>query len=272
LTGWVTIDNKSGATYPEPHLKLLAGDVRRVEPPTRFLSKKAAMAVEAPSPESFAEKEFFEYHLYTLGRPATVADNQTKQIELLSASEVPVKKVFLYQGNPGVRYYGSLQTADVYGNESSNKKVNVIVEFKNSKDNSMGMALPKGRVRLYKRDEADGGLEFIGEDTIDHTPKDETVILAVGDAFDVVGEHKRTDFKVDNNKRTMTESFEVRIRNHKKEDIEVVVKETLYRWNHWEIMDSNMKFKKYDAQTVHFPVKVPQDGQQIVTYTVRYNW
>jgi hypothetical protein len=271
LGGWVTINNQSGATYKEAKLKLIAGDVRRVEQPrlVRTLSMAGAVAKEAAG---FEEKTFFEYHLYTLGRPATVAQNQTKQIELLKTADVPVKKIFLYDGAPQYRFYGGLINDASYGSEESNKKVNVVIEVKNSKDNHMGMALPKGKVRLYKRDDADGSLEFIGEDQIDHTPKDETVKLHIGDAFDVVGERKRTDFKVDNGRHVITESFEIRIRNHKTEPVEVLVKETLYRWNNWEITESNQKWTKYDSNTIHFPVTVAKDGEQVVTYTVRYTW
>ncbi|HUK81000.1 MAG TPA: DUF4139 domain-containing protein, partial [Verrucomicrobiae bacterium] len=134
------------------------------------------------------------------------------------------------------------------------------------------MALPKGKVRLYKRDEADAALEFIGEDEIDHTPKDETVKLHIGDAFDIVGERKRTDFHVDTGRHEMTESFEIRLRNHKDVPVEVLVKETLFRWSNWEITQASAKWTKYDANTIHFPVKVDKDGEQVITYTVRYTW
>jgi hypothetical protein len=274
LGGWVTINNQSGATYKDAKLKLIAGDVRRVQPRQMFAAggMQSAMMLDAKENGGFAEKSFFEYHLYTLGRPATVAQNQTKQIELLKAADVPVKKVFLYDGAPQYRFYGGLNNAANYGSEDSNKKVNVVVEVKNSKENNLGMALPKGKMRLYKRDEADGSLEFIGEDEIDHTPKDETIKLHIGDAFDIVGERKRTDFHVDNSSHVITESFEIRVRNHKTEPVEVLVKETLYRWNNWEITESNQKWTKYDANTIHFPVKIDKDGEQVITYTVKYTW
>ncbi|MGO9529416.1 MAG: DUF4139 domain-containing protein, partial [Verrucomicrobiia bacterium] len=273
LGGWVTINNQSGATYKDAKLKLIAGDVRREEP-QQFLNapRAAMMKFAAAGAGGFEEKAFFEYHLYTLGRPATVAQNQTKQIELLKAADVPVKKVFLYQGAPQFQFYGGLNRDASYGSEEGNKKVNVIIEVKNAKDNHMGMALPKGKVRLYKRDEADGSLEFIGEDEIDHTPKDETVKLHIGDAFDIVGERKRTNFSVDAASHIITESFEIRVRNHKTEPVDVLVKETLYRWNNWEITESNQKWTKYDSNTIHFPVKVDKDGEQVVTYTVKYTW
>ena len=271
VSGWVTVNNQSGATYKEAKLKLIAGDVRRVQPPQQATYARKAMLGEAAA-AGFEEKAFFEYHLYTLSRPTTVADNQTKQIELLKAADVPVKKVFLYEGAPQYRFYGGLISDASYGSQDFNKKVNVILEVKNSKDNHMGMALPKGKVRLYKRDEADAALEFIGEDQIDHTPKDETVKLHIGDAFDIVGERKRTDFRVDNAAHWMTESFEIRIRNHKDEPVEVLVKETLFRWSNWEITQSSAKWTKVDSNTIHFPVKVDKDGEQVITYTVRYTW
>ena len=273
LGGWVTINNQSGATYKDAKLKLIAGDVQRIQPQVQSgIYAPRAMMKAAPAGGGFEEKSFFEYHLYTLGRPATVAQNQTKQIELLKAADVPVKKVFLYDGAPQYRFYGGLMSDASYGSEEGSKKVNVVIEVRNSKENNMGMALPKGKMRLYKRDEADGSLEFIGEDQIDHTPKDETVKLHLGDAFDIVGERKRTNFQTDTGRKVMTESFEIRIRNHKTEPVEVLVKESLYRWNNWEITESSQKFDKYDANTIHFPVKVDKDGEQVITYTVRYTW
>jgi len=272
LSGWVTINNRSGATYKDAKLKLIAGDVRRVQqPPVSRVYVGPRLAMDK-SGAGFEEKAFFEYHLYTLGRVTTVADNQTKQIELLKTADVPVKKVFLYEGAPQYRWYGGLVTDTGYGSEEGNKKVNVIIELKNSQDNHMGMPLPKGKVRLYKRDPADASLEFVGEDQIDHTPKDETVKLHIGDAFDIVGERKRTDFHVDIAGHVMTESFEIRVRNHKTEPVDVLVKEPLYRWNNWEITQASAKWTKYDSSTIHFPVTVAKDGEQVITYTVRYTW
>jgi hypothetical protein len=272
LGGWVTINNQSGATYKDAKLKLIAGDVRKMQPQNGYPVAAYSALAGAARAKGFEEKAFFEYHLYTLGRPATVAQNQTKQIELLKAADVPVKKVFLYDGAPQFQFYGGLNSDASYGSEEGNKKVNVIIEVKNSKENNMGMALPKGKMRLYKRDEADNSLEFIGEDEIDHTPKDETVKLHIGDAFDIVGGRKRTNFSVDASSHVITESFEIRVRNHKTEPVEVLVKETLYRWNNWEIVESNQKWTKYDSNTIHFPVTVDKDGEQIVTYTVKYTW
>ncbi|NQU10329.1 hypothetical protein HQ590_06040 [bacterium] len=272
LGGWVTINNQSGGTYKDARLKLIAGDVRRVQPPAMPMRGRMMAMAGGGAPPGFEEKAFFEYHLYTLGRPATVAQNQTKQLELLKAAAVPVKKVFFYEGAAQFRFHGGLINDVNYGSQDSNKKVNVVIELKNSKENHMGMALPKGKVRLYKRDEADGALEFVGEDGIDHTPKDELVRLHVGDAFDVVGERKRTDFKIDSGRKQIDEIFEIKVRNHKDEPIEVLVKETLYRWSTWEITQASHDWKKFDAQAIHFPVKVAKDGETVITYSVRYTW
>ena len=274
LGGWVTINNQSGATYKDAHLKLVAGDVHRVQPPQAMMlagqMQKASRVAEDSA--GFQEKSFFEYHLYTLGRAATVADSQTKQIELLSANAVPLKKIYLYNGLPQTRFYGGLQMDEGFGSEEANKKVKVYFEIANTKANHLGMALPKGKIRISKRDPADNSLEFVGEDEIDHTPKDEKIRITTGDAFDIVGERKRTNFTVNTGGHVATESFEIKVRNHKDAPVEVVVKETLYRWNQWEISESSDKWIKEDSNTIHFPVTIEKDGEKIVTYTVKYTW
>jgi len=144
-------------------------------------------------------------------------------------------------------------------------------EFKNSENNHLGIPLPKGKLRFYRRD-TDGHLEFVGENMIDHTPKDETIRVYTGNAFDVTGERKRTDYHVDSSQRGMNESFEIRVRNHKKEPVEVRVVEHLYRWTNWEVTKQSSEFKKRDAQTIEFPVTIAPDGEQVITYTVHYSW
>ena len=144
-------------------------------------------------------------------------------------------------------------------------------EFKNSDTNHLGIALPKGRLRFYRRD-SDGSLQFVGENTIDHTPKDEMIRVYTGNAFDIVGERKRTNYRVDSNAHWMDETFEIRVRNHKKETANVRVVEHLYRWTNWKLAEPSHQFKKRDAQTIEFPVTVAPDGEQVVTYTVHYSW
>jgi hypothetical protein len=158
-----------------------------------------------------------------------------------------------------------------YGTQS-NPKVWVMKEFDNNEANGLGVPLPKGRTRFYRRDDADGRLEFTGENTIDHTPKNETVKIYTGDAFDVVGERKRTDYVQNSRNDSVEESFEIRLRNRKSEPVEVRVAERLYRWTNWEIVQKSHDFTKTDAQDIEFRVNVPADGETVVTYRVRYNW
>ncbi|MBM4219582.1 MAG: DUF4139 domain-containing protein [Gammaproteobacteria bacterium] len=271
---WVSLLNQSGARYQDAKLKLIAGDVNRAQPPPRVLRAKVyEMAVaDAAAAPGFEEKAFFEYHLYTLGRPATIPNNSTKQIELFdAASRVPAKKQLVYDGAAGMQFYGGLVQEPEYG-PGGNTKVDVFLKFRNDKASGMGMPLPAGRIRVSQQDTADGSLEFIGEDTIRHTPKDEDVRVKLGTAFDVVGERRQTDFSMDTKGRVMEEAFEIKVRNHKDQAVEVVVRENLYRWNEWRLVQQSQPHEKKDAQTIEFPVRVAADGETVVTYRVRYNW
>jgi hypothetical protein len=277
LGAWVSILNQSGAGYPEAKLKLIAGDVQRApqpEPAVYAMAAKRRAAADAVEEAGFEEKAFFEYHLYTLGRPTTLPDQSTKQIELFPAVHgASCEKVMVYYGVPtGFRHaYGSPMTDRHFGTEC-NKKVDVYLRFKNKKENGMGMPLPSGRIRVSKLDPADNSLEFIGEDTIDHTPKDEEVLIKLGSAFDVVGERKQVDFASDSRRDWMEETIEIKLRNHKAEPVKVLVKENLYRWTNWEIKDHTHPFEKADARTIHFPVTVEKDGDVTIQYKVRYTW
>jgi len=263
LSGWVTLTNQSGGAYKDAKVKLIAGDVRRIQPAVRTMppAPMAAMnAMRAPQ-AGFEEKAFFEYHMYTLGRTTTVNENQVKQVELLTTADVPVLKRYVFE--PGGRYWHQR-----YG-QANEYKANVFVEFKNSKENHLGMPLPKGKIRVYKRDPADNELEFVGEDQIDHTPKDEELKLYVGDAFDIVGEKTVTDHKQGD--RWSQDSVKDEIRNHKDEDIKVLVREHL-NMGQWELTAKSMEFKKVDANTIEFELAVPKNGKAEVTYTVMYRW
>ncbi len=273
---WVSIVNQSGATYRDAKLKLIAGDVHRAPQPERRMARGKMLAMEAaaaPMDGGFKEKAFFEYHLYTLGRPTTLPDNSTKQIELFpTARNVPCEKVLVYYGLASrYRPYGRPMTDRNFGVQS-NKKVDIYLRFKNEKEIGMGMPLPSGRIRVSQRDKADDTLEFIGEDKIDHTPKDEEVLIKLGSAFDVVGERKQVDFRVDSRRDWMDETIEIKIRNHKEEPVKVIVKESLYRWVNWKLTESTHQHKKIDSRTIHFPVEVPKDGEVTIRYTVHYSW
>jgi len=263
LSGWVTIDNHSGATYKNAKLKLVAGDVNRAKNEYEYKDKMmrvAEMAAKAAAPQ-FKEDSFFEYHIYTLERPATVKDNQTKQISLVTADNIPVKKELLYYG---ANYYYTSR----YGEAMSNQKIGVFVEIRNKKVNNLGIPLPKGTVRVYKADK-EGSLQFVGEDSIDHTPKDEKVRIKLGDAFDVVGSRKQTDWKkiaYD----TYEAAFEISLRNHKKEDVVVKVVEPVP--GDWKMLSSSHEYNKSEAFTAEFNIPVQKDQEVKLTYRVRMRY
>ena len=274
IGAWVSIVNRSGASYTDARLKLVAGDVNRVQPPQRVYAAptaQRAMAMEARD-KGFEEKAFFEYHLYTLGRPATLPDNSTQQIELFPvARSVPCEKTLVYYGAAGVGSYGRPATDRNYGVQT-NKKVDVYLGFRNGKDQNLGMPLPAGRIRVSKMDDADQTLEFIGENRIDHTPRNERVLVKLGSAFDVVGERRQVSFSIDTAGKTMTEEIEVKLRNQKQEAVTVMVKENLYRWSNWQITEKTHDLRKEDARTVVFPVKVAAGVETVMRYSVTYNW
>jgi hypothetical protein len=277
IGAWVTILNQSGAGYPDSKLKLVAGDVQRIKPAQPFyggMRLRQAAAAEMQVPQ-FAEKSFFEYHLYTLDRTTSLSNNSTKQIELFSPKlDVPITKEYVYYGLPEQFRFINYDNPNMDQNlgVDSNKKVDVYLQLTNSEKNGLGIPLPAGRIRVYKTDEADGSKEFIGEDVIQHTPKDENVMMKLGSAFDIVGERKQTAFNVNYNGHELTESFEIKLRNHKKEPVHVIVKENLFRWVNWDITQSSDKWEKQDYRTIHIPVDVPVDGEKTVTYTVKYTW
>ena len=262
VTGWVTIENRSGATFRDATLKLVAGDVRRVTPPPQpmYEAMRADIKMAAGAPQ-FAEESFFEYHLYTLERPTTIKDNQTKQITLLQASSVPLTKRLLLVGQPGW-FRGR------YGTLSKDQKVAVVLEIKNAKEGGLGIPLPKGTVRVYKKDRS-GAEQFVGEDSINHTPKDETVKLKIGEAFDVVADRTQTDYKA-LSPRQSESAFEIAIRNHKDEDAVVTVREPL--GGDWQVVQSSHTYKKLDAGTLEFDVKVPKSQEVKLSYRVRVTW
>jgi len=277
IVGWVTMDNQSGKTFNNAKIKLMAGDVNKIQNQNQVLQMamtRAAVLSDAAAP-IVTEKAFDEYHLYTLPRATTLRDGETKQVEFIRASGVKSDKVYVYDGlKVDWNSYGGWNMQNIRMNEEfgtqSDTKVAVMREFKNSEANHLGMPLPKGRVRFYKQD--DKQLEFIGENVIDHTPQDELVKIYTGNAFDLVGERKRTNFKVDNSNNWIDESFEIKLRNHKKEPIEIRVVEHLYRWTNWDITAKSDPFLKTNAQEMEFRVQLKPDEEKTVSYTVHYSW
>ena len=260
LSGWVTIENKSGVAYNNAALKLVAGDINRVRE-TRRMDLAVAAAPAAKAEQPFKEEAFFEYHIYSLDRKATLKQNQIKQISLLNSQDIPVAKEFIYSGRD---YYFTNRYPDVIQTE----KVGVFIELANKKEHNLGMPLPKGILRVYKHD-ADGSLQFVGEDQIQHTPKDEKIKVKLGDAFDVVASRKQMSWE--RVAKNVTEvAFEISLRNHKKEDIGVKVVERLS--GDWKILESSHDFKKIDASSFSFDVPVKKDGEAKLTYKARVRY
>ena len=274
LVGWITMNNNSGKTFENARIKLMAGDVNKVSHITAVgggMRKAMLMeAMNAPEP-AVTEKAFDEFHLYSIARQTTLHDRETKQVEFVHAEKMFSPTVYVYDGAEDARFYGGLVSDQGYG-QGDNKKVMVMREFVNAETNHLGIALPKGKLRFYRRD-TDGQLQFVGENEIDHTPRNETVRVTTGNAFDLVGERKQTNFHVDSRGHTIDESFEIKLRNRKKEQPATIrVVEHLYRWNNWEITTKSDEFKKTDAQTIEFTVPVKPDEERSVTYTVHYSW
>jgi hypothetical protein len=272
LSAWVSIINQSGTGYRNARLKLIAGDVHRAEQsrPKREVVARMAMADEAEM--GFVEKAFFEYHMYTLGRRTDLPDNSTRQIQLMpTARGIECRKELVFSPTMDMPYWGRNQLDQNYG-RYGNGDVNVFLRFHNEEEQQLGIPLPAGRIRVMQLDPADDSLEFIGEDVIDHTPRNEDVLIEMGNAFDVVGERKQTDFRLDTRTRNLWETFEIRLRNHKDEAVDVVVLENLYRSANWEIQNPSMKWDKESSNRIRFDAEVPSEGEVVITYTAHYWW
>jgi hypothetical protein len=257
LSGWVTLSNDSGATYENANLQLVAGDVHQVQQNFGSIIKKRmrdnVMMAEAEAP--MVEEGLLEYHLYRLNHPTTIAENQTKQVALLSASKVPAKKTFVLLG---ADYYYHSQ----YGNIGTKMKVDTFIEFENKEVAKLGMPLPKGIMRVYKND-SQGNAQFVGEDAIDHIPKNETVRLKLGSAFDVTADKKQTDYKKVSN-REFQSAYEITIKNAKKEAIIVIVQEPI--GGDWHILSETQKHTKINSNLAQWEIKVPAEGATTLSY------
>lgn len=247
LNSWISLENTSGATFKDAKLKLVAGNVNIIQPQPRFTGMRKDM-VMAEAADQFSEKEFFEYHIYDLQKPTTISNNETKQISLFEASGVNVVKKYIYSNQ-------------------SNNKVNVFIEFDNSDKNNLGMPFPKGKVRVYKSDGKNS--EFIGEDIIEHTPKNEKIKLRLGDAFDLVAEEIQKENKRITD-RVSEQVWEIKLKNRKNENVVIDVER--YLGNNWEIKTSNMEYVKKDSGRIVFNAAVKANSETTITYTVRYNY
>ena len=272
LTGWITVTNQSGTMFTDAMVKLVAGDVNVVREAPQALREEMMMRMAtANSAPDVQEKAFDDFHLYTLGRPLTLRDRETKQVEFLRAPEVKAAKLYIYDGASNYRFHGGRNEGPL-DNSQFSKDVAIYWEMMNDEASGLGMPLPAGKMRFYRSDDADGNLEFVGENTIDHTPRNERVRVYTGNAFDLVGERKITDFSRADRQNWMRESIEVTVKNRSKEPKTIVVRENLWRWSNWEIQEPSMEFKKIDAQTIEFTVSLQPDEEKKVTYAARYSW
>jgi hypothetical protein len=274
LVGWITMENNCGKTFENAKIKLMAGEVNKIR---NFAvggggGARMMLAEVAAAPEpAVTEKAFDEFHLYSIARATTLRDRETKQVEFVHAERLYAPTIYLYDGAADFRFYGGLNFNQNWG-QSDNKKVLVQREFVNAETNQLGIALPAGKLRFYRRDDG-GQLQFVGENTIEHTPRNETIRVTTGSAFDLVGERKQTNFHLDSDNKWMDESFEIKLRNRKKDSpVTIRVVEHLGRWSNWDITAKSDEFKKTDSQTIEFRIQVKSDEERTVSYTVHYSW
>jgi hypothetical protein len=272
LVGWVTLDNQSGKSFEHAHIKLMAGDVNKIQTPeARAVLANTGVIGGITQPPQVTQQTFDDYHLYNLPLPTSLLDRETKQVEFLRAAGVQSKRFYVYDGMVINNLYAvDLRQNGQYGTQS-NPKVWIMREFANSTANHLGVPLPKGRLRFYRKD-PDGQVEFIGENQIDHTAQDEQVRVYTGNAFDIAGERRQTRFVSDFGRGWLDESFEIKLRNHKKEAATVRVVEHLYRWTTWTITQESMQHRQTDGKTMEYEVALQPDEEKTVTYTAHYTW
>ena len=259
VVGWITMNNQSGMTFPEAKIKLMAGDVQRAPEPgvgNAFGATRAAAVMMDTA--VVAEKSFDEFHLYTLANPATLRDKETKQVEFVRATGVKAERIYVFEGRGNTR-------------RGAPGKVQVYREFRNTEANKLGLALPKGKVRFYSQD-GDRQLEFVGENTIDHTPKGEVIRVLTGNSFDLVGERRQVSQTEDGANRVATQTIEVKLRNRKAEPVVIRVREHATRGGKWTLTAQSQPHEKVDATTFEFVVPLKPDEEKVVTYTIRSTW
>ena len=276
--GWVTIHNQSGTEFPRARVKLMAGDVAKIQQAGEYgkAMDRIVMAASAGpiGGPQVTQKTFDDFHLYDLNRTVSLRESETKQVQFIDAANVSMHRTYSFDGlNAQIQpiYGGNVNQNRGYGLDNENTKVLIVEEIKNSEANHLGMPLPAGRLRLYRRD-ADGQMEFVGESAINHTPAEDTLKVPTGSAFDVKGSRRQTEFHVDYNRREIDEDFEIKLSNQKQQPLNVKVIEHLYRGDNWQITNKSSDFTKRDSQTIEFPVQVPAKGDATLTYAVHYTW
>lgn len=273
LDGWVTLNNTSGTTYTDAQLKLIAGDVNRIQPEIaeqRLYEEEMLLFDAASAPADVQQRELFEYQLYEITRPVTVADNETKQVEFVTGTAIPANTYYVYNGSMNYYNYG-YPLIDQYYGESGVTDVQTYLEFTTSEENGVGADLPAGRIRVYQED-VDGAALLIGENRIDHTPEGETVDIYLGNAFDLVGERTQTRYELIS-QNVLQETYEIRLRNRKDDEaVQIRVIENLFRWTNWEILEINTEYTQLNSNTIEIRADVPAGEEVVITYTVQYSF
>ena len=276
VDGWVTITNRTGADFPQARIKLMAGDVAKIQPAAGIAGGFGkAVAQSAMVNPQVTQKAFDDFHLYDLNRTVSLIDGETKQVQFIDRSGVTMTRSYMYDGaeqnlQPWSNY-GNIVQQQNFGLNSSNTKVQITQEIKNTEANHLGIPLPAGRARLYRRD-SDGQMEFVGESAINHTPTADSIRITSGNAFDIKGSRRQTNFSIDSSRRMLNESFEIRLMNQKDEAVTVSVLEHLYRGENWEMEQKSADYTSVDSHTILFPVTVPAKGEATLNYSVRYTW
>ena len=272
LNGWITLTNTSGTSYEDAQLKLVAGDVNRIQPEDYYYYEEAEMMAmdRAAAAPAVAQREFFEYQLYEIGRPVTIGNNETKQVEFVTGTDVAANTYYVYDGSDYFYGYYSPISDPGYGLTGITDVQNYL-EFSTGEESGLGADLPAGRVRVYQED-VDGAALLIGENRIEHTAEGEEIDIYLGNAFDLVGERTQTNFNaVANN--VIQETYEIHLRNRKdSETVEIRVPERLFRWSNWEILSTSHDYTQLDSSTIEFRVDVPAGEEVVITYTVQYSW
>jgi hypothetical protein len=277
VIGWVTIENKTGTDFPDATIQLMAGDVAKIpEVIVPYASGMAASqngAVYGGIGAQVTQKVFDDFHLYDLHRTVSLSNGETKQVQFLEASNVTVRRSYQFEGNNSLTqvFYPGYHNDQIGFERSGNTRVLIFEEIKNSTSNHLGMPLPSGRLRLYRRDTG-GQMQFVGENMIAHTAAEQMVKVVSGNAFDLTAARRQTNFKVDNMQRVMDESFEITLYNQKSQPVTIHAVEHMTRGENWEITARSSEFTKRDSSTIDFPVSVPAKGETALTYTAHYSW
>jgi hypothetical protein len=273
MVGWITMQNSTGRLFESANVKLLAGDVRKIQEfagAALPMARATAILIDEPQVQ---QKAFDDFHLYTLPRKLDLRDRETKQVEFIRAADVKIKTLYIYDAlSKSPVWYGAQPYINAEISADDADEVMIVREFENTKDNNLGVPLPEGRIRFYRRDDQDGSLQFVGEDTIDHTPRGETVRLQSGTAFDLVVKRERMDFKLDSSNKMMTEKYKLVLKNRKSEAVTIRVVEHAVRWSQWQILESSQPHEKINAHEFRFNVDLRPDEEKELTYTIRYNW